>query len=133
MKIVELIRLEDSFEGTFGVLKIDKEAFCVALEPPDHGNTPSKSSIPAQQYICIRHKSPTFGETFLVHDVPNRVAILFHAGNTKTDTAGCIILGQYFGKLRDFRAILNSGKTFKTFLQIMDGESKFHLTIREVY
>jgi hypothetical protein len=105
----------------------------VTLEPPDHGNTPSKSSIPAQQYICARHKSPTFGETFLVQDVPHRVAILFHAGNTKNDTAGCIILGQYFGKLRDFRAILNSGKTFKSFMEIMNGESEFHLTIKEVY
>jgi hypothetical protein len=132
MKIVELIRLEDDSEGTFGVLKINKEVFCVTLEPPDRLNKREKSCIPAQQYICNRYKSHAFGKTFIVENVPNRSGILFHAGNTKKDTAGCIILAQHFGKLRGFRAVLNSGKTFEEFMELMK-DDQFHLTIKEAY
>jgi hypothetical protein len=133
VNIVELIRLEDCHDGTFGILKINKEVFCVTLEPPDNLNRSEKSCIPAQQYVCNRYKSPSYGDTFIVHNVPSRSGILFHPGNTRKDTAGCIIVAQYFGKLRGFRAILNSGKTFREFMEIMAGEQQFHLTIKEVY
>ena len=133
MKIVELLRLEDSYDGTFGVLKINKAAFCVTLEPPDLLNRREKSCIPAQQYICSRYKSPTYSDTFIVDNAPNRAGILFHPGNTKKDTAGCILLAQHFGKIKEFRAILNSGETFKAFMAIMKDEQQFHLTIKEVY
>ena len=132
--IAELIRLEEheSF-GTFGVLKLNKAVFCVTLEPPDRLNAPNVSSIPAQQYICTRTKSPRYGETFKVTRVPGRTAILFHAGNDVDDTEGCVCLAEHFGKLRGNRAVLNSGATFKRFMQIMEGIQFFHLTIREVY
>lgn len=132
--IVELIRLEEhnSF-GTFGVLKINKSVFCVTLEPADRLNAQNVSSIPAQQYICYRHNSPTFGKTFRVTEVPERANILFHPGNTINHTAGCIIMAEYFGKLKGTRAVLNSGKTFENFMSIMSDIEFFHLTIREVY
>ena len=133
LKIVELIRLEDSEEGIFGILKIDKEVFCVTLEPPGRLNQREQSCIPAQQYVCSRYKSPAFGETFIVENVPNRSGILFHAGNTVKDTAGCILLAEHFGKLRGFRAVLNSGKTFEEFMQTMVGDDRFHLTIQQCY
>lgn len=134
MQIVELIRLEENHDhGTFGVLKINKEVFCCTLEPPDRLNTQNVSSIPAQQYICERYRSPKYGNTFKVTNVPGRSSVLIHAGNVVNHTKGCIILGQYFGKLKDLRAVLNSGKTFKCFMEMMDGVDKFHLTIREVY
>lgn len=135
MKIIEIIRLEDSSQGTFGVLKIDKAVFCCTLEPPDFANAPRRSCIPAQQYICERYQSPTFGRTFRVRDVPGRSNILFHPGNKVEDTAGCILLGQYFGKLAavpENRAILNSGATFSRFLNAVN-EIEFHLTIKEAY
>jgi hypothetical protein len=132
-KVLELIRLEDSSAGTFGVLKINKEPFCVTLEPWDWENMKSKSSIPAQQYTMRRYDSPSFGLTFLVENVPGRTAILFHAGNTADDTAGCILLASSFGKLRGERAILNSGKTFDIFMRRMDDVDFAHLTIKEVY
>ena len=134
MKVVELLRLEDSTGyGTFGVLKIDKAAFCVTLEPPDLLNQSNRSCIPAQQYICARHSSPTYGATFLVQDVPGRSQILFHPGNVIDDTEGCILVAQHFGKLRGNRAVLNSGKTFGRFMDAMVGRVNFHLTIKEVY
>lgn len=134
MKIVELIRLEESVQyGTFGVLKIDKEVFCVTLEPPDRENQRNRSSIPAQQYLCWNRISPSYGETFEVKDVPDRNHVLFHPGNRVHNTEGCIILAQYFGKLKGDRAVRNSGETFKKFMQTMQGEQYFHLTIQEVY
>lgn len=132
MHIVELIRLEESEQGTFGVLRINKEVFCATLEPPDRENETGRSSIPAQQYMCQPVESPTHGGTFEVTRVPGRSHVLFHAGNVAEHTEGCIILGQYFGKLREQRAVLNSGTTFKAFLNIM-GRKPFHLTIFEKY
>lgn len=134
MPVVELIRLEDNKQfGTFGVLKINKNVFCVTLEPPDELNKKGKSSIPTGQYVCEKYISPRFGSTYQVLDVPDRDYILFHPGNTVYDTEGCIVLGQYFGKLRENRAVLNSGNTFRTFLVKMNEHNNFILTISEVY
>jgi len=131
MRIVELIRLEEDFKsGTFGVLKIDKKVFCVTLEPPDKLNAQNISSIPAQQYICERVVSPRFGETFEIMNVPDRTRVLFHAGNVVQHTEGCVIVAQYFGKLKKKRAIMNSGITFDNFMTEMDGQDEFHLTIQ---
>ena len=132
--VIELIRLEeDDAHGTFGVLKINKSVFCVTLEPQDKLNLADRSSIPAQQYICSKVKSKTFGQTYEVKHVPGRSHILFHAGNVVNHTHGCIILGQYFGKLKGRKAVLNSGKTFETFIRALDGIHFFNLTIKEVY
>ncbi|MBW2342488.1 MAG: hypothetical protein JRF53_00485 [Deltaproteobacteria bacterium] len=132
--ILRLIRLEERTKyGTFGVLLISEEVFCVTLEPPDMENVAGRSSIPAQQYTCIRHNSPRFGETFKIINVPGRKNILFHPGNLLPDTAGCIVLGQHFGRLQGNRGVLASGKTFTTFMKILRGYDICRLTIREVY
>jgi hypothetical protein len=132
--ILELIRLEENDRfGTFGVLKINKKVFCVTLEPSDQLNAPSVSSIPAQQYNCVRIISPKYGETFRVEKVPGRDNILFHAGNFMGDTQGCILLAQHFGKLNHNRAILNSGVTFRNFINKLRGYDEVHLTIKEYY
>ena len=134
MKIVELIRLEEDEErGTFGVLKINKEVFCVTLEPADRLNAPEISSIPAQQYICRRVQSPRFGETFEITNVPGRTHVLFHAGNRVEDTLGCCLVAQHFGRLKGNRGVLNSGGTHRALMIVMAGQDEFHLTIREVY
>lgn len=131
---IRLTRLEEDHDhGTFGVLTIMAKVFCITLEPPDKENLQSKSSIPAQQYLCQRYSSPKYPDTFQIMNVPGRSHVLFHAGNIDDHTQGCILLGQYFGKLKNNRAILNSGKTFKDFMTLMSGIDKFHLTIKEVY
>lgn len=130
---VRLIRLEESPQGTFGVLLICSQVFCVTLERPDLLNEQNMSSIPAQQYQCMRIRSPQFGETFEIIDVPGRSHVLFHTGNLVSSTAGCVLLAQHFGKLYGDRAILNSGATFKKFMEIMQNTNTFNLTIRECY
>jgi len=132
--ILELIRLEENDRfGTFGVLKINKEVFCVTLEPSDRLNAPFVSSIPAQQYICRKTISPRYGETYEVTKVPGRDKILFHPGNAMADTEGCILLAQHFGKLNHNRAILNSGVTFRNFMNKLRGHEEIHLTVKEEY
>lgn len=134
LPIAELIRLEENYDyGTFGILRINKEVFCVTLEPQDELNTRNISSIPAQQYKCRRIVSPRFGETFQIMSVPGRDHVLFHAGNVIEHTQGCVLLGQYFGKLRGDRGVLNSGATFREFMGVMENHDTFHLTIREEY
>ena len=135
MIIAELIRLEeDDTFGTLGVLKIQKQIFCATLEPPDRLNERSRSSIPAQQYVCRRYSSAKYPDTFQITNVPGRDNVLFHAGNSVDDTEGCVLLGQYHGKLASHqRAVLNSGQTFKSFMRMLAGEDEFHLTIKDVY
>jgi len=138
---VELIRLEENHEfGTFGILRINKEIFCVTLEPRDELNKLSVSSIPTQQYIC--ELKPTnlssvkrLGLTaaYEVMSVPGRSSIKIHPGNTDENTQGCILLAEKFGHLRGDRAILNSGNTFLRFMAVMSDYEKFHLTIIEHY
>jgi len=132
--VVEILRREENEQyGTFGILSVQKQVFCVTLEPPDRLNLRSRSSIPAQQYICKRYSSEKYPDTFQVMDVPDRTVVLFHPGNDVDDTLGCIITAQYFGKLKGNRAILNSGQTFKNFMELMKNYKEFHLTIVEHY
>ena len=130
---VRLIRVEESNQGTFGNLLICSQVFCVTLECPDRLNERDVSSIPAQQYQCIKIRSPQFGETFEIVDVSNRDHVLFHPANIVKETEGCVILAQYFGKLYGDRAVLNSGRTFKEFMRIMKDVDIFNLTIKEIY
>ena len=131
MKSVRIIRIEQGAEGTFGVVTIDGVAFCVSLELPWRNNQEDISCIPAGQYYCQRHNSPRFGDTFLVLDVEDRDDILFHPGNWVTDTEGCLLLGQYWDKMRGDRAIKNSGKTFERFIMQFRYEYIFDLEITE--
>lgn len=119
--------------GTLGTLLRNGIPFCCTVEPPDKHNARNVSSIPAGQYTCRRYSSERYPDTFQVMNVPDRTKVLFHAGNTKADTAGCILLGQYWAKLLGNIATLNSGKTFKSFMGLMRDYKAFDLTIIEVY
>ena len=134
MHTIRLTRLEENYQyGTFGVLSIDDQVFCVTLEPPDELNKTGRSSIPAQQYTCKRYSSEHHPSTFQIMNVPGRTKVLFHAGNFKEHTEGCILLARKFGVLKYARGILNSGDTFKQFMEKMQGVNEFRLTIVEHY
>ncbi|BCS87347.1 DUF5675 family protein [Pseudodesulfovibrio sediminis] len=128
---VRLIRYDEDQDGTFGVLLVDGRPFCSVLEPMDKGNAVNISCIPAGEYVCGIVDSPRFGRTFEVKDVPGRSHILFHAGNVVEDTHGCLLLGEYEGKLHGDRAVLNSGNTFRRFLAACVGLTEYRLEILE--
>lgn len=134
--MVRVIRVEEGSEGTFGAVTVDDKAFCVSLELPDLDNQSNVSNIPPGHYKCRRYVSPKFGMTFQVVDVPDRAYILFHAGNTVKDTHGCILLGQFWDKLRvknqENRAVLNSGRTFAAFMALLRDVDEFDLEVVEV-
>lgn len=131
---LRLIRVEDhQTEGTFGVLVFNGKVLCVTLEPPDRENAIGRSSIPAGQYTCTKFQSPKYGWTWSISNVPNRTYVLFHGGNVVSHTRGCILLAQYFGKLKGNRAVLNSGTTFKKFLEMAEDFDELNLTITEAY
>jgi hypothetical protein len=128
---VTLIRYDEDKDGTFGVLIVDGRPFASTLEPLDKGNASNISCIPAGEYVCGIVDSPRFGRTFEVQDVPGRDHILFHSGNVLEHTHGCILLGEYEGKLKGDRAVLNSGATFHRFLGLCVGLTEFRLEIVE--
>jgi hypothetical protein len=134
IKILELVRLETSVEdGTFGILKVNKQIFCSTLELPWKMNEQKISCIPEGQYRVFRYQSPKFGATWQVMGVYSRSYVLFHAGNIMEDVEGCILLGQYVDKLRDDRAVKNSGDTFKRFMAETNYTHEMHLTIRSFF
>jgi hypothetical protein len=111
---------------------LDAAPFCVTLEPYNRHNEKGKSCIPAGQYVALPYNSPRFGPIYLLVDTANREMIELHAGNSDNDTRGCILLAQHYGKLWGDYAVLNSGSTFKRFLEIMNGDKLF-LTIADAY
>lgn len=113
--MVKIVRLEQTEEGALGTLILDGYLFCSTLEP-DAGDA-NKSQIPEGAYLCKMVESPKFGNTFEVM-VPGHTNVLFHPGNTEEDTSMCILLGQYPGKLRHNRAVLNSGLTHDKFMAV---------------
>jgi hypothetical protein len=124
MKIVHIIRLEKSSEGILGALMIERRLFCVTLERDD-------TFLKQGMYHCQRFHGSKWKNTFEI-EVPGHTAVLFHAGNIEADTAGCILLGATAGKLRGQRAVLNSGATFKAFMEHFQ-EDSFTLFISNVF
>lgn len=123
--IAELIRLERSTQGLIGILRLDGEVFCCTLEP-------DTTFINQGAYHCKRFHGVRWPDTFEI-DVPGHSAVLFHAGNVEADTKGCVLLGSTVGKLKGNRAVLNSGETFKRFLEATKGQSFFKLFVGNYY
>ena len=112
MKKAILKRISENEDQTFGVLLIGSTPVCVTLELPWRNNERNISRIPRGEYICRAVKSPKFGETFEICDVPNRGHILFHRGNYNTDTQGCVLVGTGFNPA----GITGSKKAFSEFM-----------------
>ena len=103
MKIT-ITRLKNSPKGCVGRLEIDKFSLHSfhTLENCDRflDKFPSSkiqgdTAIPIGLYKAKFIKSPKFGMTFWLQDVPNFSEILCtHVGNTNTDTKGCILIGK---------------------------------------
>lgn len=136
----EIIRIEVGGEGTFGVLTLDGQAFCVTLELPWRGNVQGISSIPPGRYLCQRVKSEAikritdgeFTETFEITGVPGRFKILLHPGNLLSNSKGCVLVASSYGKLKGERAVLNSGATFRQLMTVLRNVNAFSLHVRDV-
>lgn len=132
MKMV-IKRTSYNEDGTFGLFYIDGVFHSYTLEPEDKNNQKDISCIPKGVYTCKRVRSPKFGNTFMVMDVPNRSAILFHSGTTEIDSRGCIILGDVVGhdEKNNKIGVFGSKMAIKRFLDKTAGVNEFELTITE--
>lgn len=129
---VTLTRQKSLETCTTGTLRIKTQNLvwtCRTLELPWRNNQKSISCIPPDKYVCRRVKNTKFGDTFQVCDVPNRVGILFHAGNWPHDTHGCILLGVYCIEQGDSAFLDASKAAMKQFRQLLSGVETFDLVI----
>lgn len=107
---------------TIGKLYIDDAYFCDTLEDTvrdtnksgkfDNGEQKikGKTAIPYGTYEIKWTYSPRFKKyTPQLMNVPSFEGIRVHAGNTSTDTEGCLILGEnkQVGKVLNSRATIN--------------------------
>ena len=139
LKTATLERLAHTDEGTLGAL-VAGSFSCRTMEPPWRDNQPNRSCIIEGTYRCVWHRSPRYGEVYLVAGVPGRSHILIHPGNVGGDTAlglhthtrGCILLGRRHGaldiKARRQRAVLLSRPTVAAFARAM-GNRPFLLEV----
>jgi hypothetical protein len=116
-----------------GVLCVNNMPEFVTLEDAWRDNERRISCIPVGRYKVLPRRSPKFGQTWQVMNVPERDHILFHAGNTHKDTHGCILLGMQFGKVGNDAAILASRSAFGCFMNLMAGVTEAELVVIDAY
>ena len=134
--ILTLKRIASTPTGTFGILLNEAaQPFAVTLELPWRDNQRNVSCIPLGTYTARRIKSPKFGDTFQVMDVPGRSEILFHGGNYQVHTRGCIIVAEKFkdinadGVMDVAESIGIPNEGFLELLAILHAENEFTLDI----
>lgn len=116
-------------KGTRGEwLDSDGSHLCYTIERPWLDNQQQVSCIPPGIYTCVRYSSMRFPNVWEVTDVPNRSAILIHAGNTMNDLRGCIAPGSAFADFDGFPAVINSRPTLDRLRKTLP--AKFTLEIR---
>ncbi|MEM5807420.1 MAG: DUF5675 family protein [Candidatus Aenigmatarchaeota archaeon] len=88
--------------------------FCNTLELPEINSLqPKKICIPQGYYQIKITYSPKFKKNMPeLINVPDRIGIRIHTGNTANDTDGCILVGQY-NKTYGANYIANSKVTFE--------------------
>lgn len=87
--------------------------------------------VPPGVYACQRgiHKLKGMAqafETFEIMNVPDHTGILFHCGNTESDSEGCLLLG--LDRAGDI-AVLESREAFTAFMKNLEGINEFTLEI----
>lgn len=122
-------RIANTKDGVFGVLVVDGMPICLTLEEEWLNNQRKISCIPAGSYKCVKYSGTKYKDVWLVQDVPNRSAILIHWGNTKDNTAGCILVGQFLADFPPRKGIANSLQTYEKLRKILP--DKFTLEIKD--
>lgn len=137
--VANLCRMKRNDQGTEGMIFF--EGFnCYTLELPWRDNRRSISCIPPGEYNVRTRRSPRFGFTYHITEVPGRSYILIHSGNWAGDVSkgfkshvnGCLLLGKKRGWLSGQKAVLNSRITVKRFMKYMDYQP-FKLKVLEAF
>lgn len=124
MKKLLIKRFKDDGKQTQGRASLfnghEKQLEFVTLEPPWLQNAIGKSCIPAGIYNVKPRYSPKYGNHFIVENTSPREYVLFHIGNFRKDSTGCILVGNAFVDLNkdgdiDISA---SGMTMKKLIKL---------------
>lgn len=133
MRKVKIVRDASTPLGTPGVLTTGTYS-CYTLELNDHQNQVGISCIPEGTFQPAIVDSPKYGKVYRI-PVEGRTHILIHWGNFaadegrgKSNTDGCILLGNAIGEIAGQLALLSSKDAFRRFMDDMEGEP-FELTI----
>ncbi len=141
------LTLKRKFKGstyTIGDLSVDGIFFCNTIEDtvrelpavcPDTSHARSctckekiyaRTAIPVGIYKITLEYSPRFKRRMpYLHNVPHFLGILIHSGNTETDSAGCIIVGENTVKGK----VLNSRATFQRLYARLEKEKDITIQI----
>ena len=103
---IDLSRIVSGAEATLGIIRVDGEALCFALEDQaQQEKIPGETRIPAGRYAvrvrthgglhqrCLRRFPGLHQGMLELAGVAGFTDILIHPGNTDDDTAGCILPG----------------------------------------
>ena len=89
--ILQRIYLPGSTVGTLYVKEANELQFCsFTMELPWRSNARSISCIPEGTYQATYERHARFGDVYRLINVPQRIGILIHAGNSPDDLRGCI-------------------------------------------
>ena len=104
-------------DTTLGELFINNQFFCYTLEDKIRDvKIKHETCIPAGTYEVIMNYSDRFKRPLpLLLNVPNFVGIRIHAGNSKLDTSGCLLLGS---KVKNDK-LVNSKMTVESFIELL--------------
>jgi hypothetical protein len=130
-KEVVVIRAWSDSRATLGMLTVKGQSHdpIFVLENPAR-ETKDDSRIPAGTYECIPYSGTKYKGTYLIQNVPNRSAILFHNGNVEADTEGCLLVGNSAGMLNGEPAVMKSKEGFNALVTLI-GQETFTLTIKD--
>jgi Family of unknown function (DUF5675) len=143
MQVVQLLRLQTSNQGTFGILRMPGLQL-LSGELPWLNNIRKISCVPVGEYEIRIVRSPKFGLVYQLLEVPNRSHVLIHPANfmgdsIKFDTQlqGCIALGRrrvsmYNKRGVPQRALGVSRKAVQDFMAALGGHPA-RLSIQERY
>ena len=131
MKVCTLHRVVKRGGSILGILEYDDQPLALTCELEWRDNRRNESCIPKGWYECHPHSSGKFGKTWEICDVAERSAIIFHRGNTRKDSRGCVIVGSKFGVLDGLPAVLASREAMDKLRRTIGVDNAFLLNVRD--
>jgi hypothetical protein len=93
---------------------------CKTLELPWLDNKRNESCIPLGNYKVTTRQSARYNKHYHIQDVAGRSLILIHIGNFKSQTKGCILIGEKLADLNSdgYKDVTNSKLTMQKLFKI---------------